>query len=431
MNLTIRTSVMLALCVGLFIDASAQEISRPDTSQLAKTDDNLGGASIGRQLEMDKESFTFEYRFSIRPMNDWYAFKDKALSDKGIQFGIDYTSLYMRSSKVISESNNKNTASGILNIQLGWNLVNRKKNSNKGTLFIKLSDRHTYGSVTSPMFHGLNESGYYGLTGTGYNDFSMRILEFNYQQFLANQRLGFVIGKIDLANYFNFHGISIPSRHFVGYGSMVTGTGNWGNPGLGMVVVARPTRNIYAMLGAIDVYGDLYENGDFFDLGRNWENGDFMYVAEIGYIPGFMERFFKRISVMAWKSPEYISYSGNEVADGEGIALSAHWFFVQRFTPYFKMAFSNGEGENTFYERDLQIGHGLRFRHYDMLGTSFSWAKPNIPESKDQMTFEAFYRYNVSAHIEVTADYQYIINPSLNPETNGFSYIGIRGRIKL
>ncbi|TRX63316.1 carbohydrate porin [Carboxylicivirga sp. M1479] len=408
----------------------AQQVSSQDSATIEK-DEIIGGNSIGRQIELDKKSYTFQYRFSLRPMNDWYALKDSLLTKRGIQFGIDYTSVYMRSSKVISDVNNQNTASGILNIQLGWNLINRKKGKNKGTLFIKFSDRHAYSGLTSPMFHGLEESGYYGLTATGYSDYSMRILEFNYQQFFANQRLGFVAGKIDLANYFNFHGISNPSMHFMGYGAMVTGTGNWGNPGLGAIVMGRPTEQLYAMLGANDVYGDLFESGDFFDLGRNWENGDFMYMGEIGYVPSYDERFFKRVSLMAWKSPNYTSYGGNEIAAAEGIAFSSHWFIAQRYAPYIKFGFSDGGGENTFYKRDVQLGHGLRFRHYDMLGTSFSWAETNIPDTKDQMTIELFYRYNVTAHIEVTADYQYIINPTLNPSENGLSYIGFRGRIKL
>jgi hypothetical protein len=74
----------------------------------------------------------------------------------------------MRSTDVIAADKNKNAASGILDINVGWNLVGRKSDKNKGTLFVKMNSRHAYGNLTSPMFHGLNESGYYSLPGRGF-----------------------------------------------------------------------------------------------------------------------------------------------------------------------------------------------------------------------------------------------------------------------
>ena len=414
----------------LSLNAKAQT-TKQDTTKGYHNNDNIGGASIGRELELDNEPYTFEYRYDVKYMKGWFDWKNQLNQKYGIQLGINYTSLYMRSSEVISDDNNQNTASGILDIQLGWNIVNRKKGKNKGILSVKLSDRHPYGGTTAPMFHGIFESGYYGLAGTGFHDYSMRILEFNYQQTFFDNRIGFVVGKIDLPNYFNFHGVAIPAQHFLGYGSSVTSTGNWGNAGLGGLVMVRPTEKLYLGISMIDVYGDLFEDGDFFDLGRNWEDGNFMYMGEFGYVPSYAERYFKRISVMAWKSSSYISTGGSEIGSGEGIAFSSHWFFKDRFAPYFKFGFSNGVGENTFSKRDVQIGHGLRFKRYDMLGTSFSWAETNVPDAENQMTFEAFYRLNLSAHLEITADYQYIVNPTLNPAHSSLSYFGFRGRIKL
>lgn len=407
------------------------QTSEQDTTKGYRNDDNIGGASIGRELELDNEPYTFDYRYKTKYMKGWFDWKNELNQKYGLQLGINYTSVYLRSSEVISDDNNQNTASGILDISLGWNLINRKKGKNRGTLYVKLSDRHPYGDLTAPMFHGIFESGYYGLTATGFHDYSLRILEFNYQQTFYENRLGFVVGKIDLPNYFNFHGLAIPAQHFLGYGSSVTSTGNWGNAGLGALVMVRPSENLYLGLSMIDVYGDLFENGDFFDLGRNWENGDFMYMGEFGYVPSYAERYFKRISVMAWKSSAYTSAGGSEIDSGEGIAFSSHWFFKDRFAPYFKFGFSNGVGENAFSKRDIQLGHGLRFKRYDMLGTSLSWAETNIPEAKNQMTVEVFYRLNVSAHLELTADYQYIANPTLNPGHSNLSYFGFRGRIKL
>jgi porin len=423
--------LFIALFLLGFIDFKVKAQNTQDTTKGYQNEDNIGGASVGRTLELDNEPYKFDYRYDVKYMKGWYDWKNQLNQNHGIQLGINYTSLYMRSSEVISDDNNQNTASGILDIQLGWNLVNRKKGKNGGTLFLKLSDRHAYGDLTAPMFHGLQESGYYGLTATGFNNYSLRILEFNYQQTFFENRFGFVVGKIDLANYFNFHGLAIPTQHFLGYGSSVTGTCNWGNAGMGGLVMFRPTEQLYIGAAMIDVYGDLFQDGDFFDLGRNWDDGNFMYMGEVGYVPSYAERYFKRISLMAWKSSKYISAGESEIGSGNGIAFSSHWFFKDRFAPYLKFGFSNGVGENTMYKKDFQIGHGLRFKRYDMLGTSFSWAETNVPDAKDQMTTEVFYRLNVSAQLELTADFQYIVNPTFNTAVNGLSYFGFRGRIKL
>jgi hypothetical protein len=49
-----------------------------------------------------------------------------------------------------------------------------------------MNSRHAYGDKTSPMFHGIFESGYYDLPAVGYNEYSFRMLELNWQQSLVN-----------------------------------------------------------------------------------------------------------------------------------------------------------------------------------------------------------------------------------------------------
>ena len=111
--------------------------------------------------------------------------------------------------------------------------------------------------------------------------------------------------------------------------------------------------------------------------------------------------------------------------------MSAHWFFAQRFIPFLRFGISDGNGENAFYKADVQIGHGYRFLNYDILGISLSWNDPNIPEAKDQITAELFYRFNMTAHLELTPSMQFIANPTFNPNSNSLFYFGFRGRITL
>ena len=420
--------LLVTLIIPLIL--TAQEA---DTTFGYENTDNIGGPkSVGRQLEVDNNKYTFEYRYPIKYFKGWYDLKDRINKKTGIQYAINYTALYMRSSSVISPENNQNTGGGILDINAGWNLVGRKSGKNKGTLFIKFNSRHAYGNLTAPMFHGLNESGYYGLPGTAFHDYTFRIIELNWVQNLWDNRIGFVIGKIDNTNYFNFHGLMVPWQHFQGWGSGLSGTMNWGNQGLGAVVSVRPLEKFYVMAGVIDVYGDRFEKGEFLDFGRHWQDGDLQTNIEIGFVPSYQERYFKKISLTYWHTPQYVAYgSENTIKMGQGMAFTSHWFFKERFAPFFRFGISNGVGENAFYKKDVQIGHGLRFRHFDILGTSVSWNEPNIEGAESQYTAEIFYRLNLSAHLEFTFDYQLILNPALNPDKSGLSYFGIRGRITL
>jgi porin len=257
------------------------------------------------------------------------------------------------------------------------------------------------------------------------------MLELNWQQSLFEDKLNFVVGKVDPANYFNFHGIVVPWQHFLGYGASLSGTVNWPNAGVGLIASYKFSDQIYSMAGFTDVYGDLFEDNQFIHMGDNFFDGNFFKSIEVGYVPSMAERYFRKISITYWHTDSYKSAGGSDISSGEGLAISAHWFFKDRFVPYARFAFSNGNGENALYKKDIQIGHGLRFRSHDILGIGLSWAETNIPDAKNQITMEIFYRFNLTAHFEITPDLQYIVNPTLNPGKNSLTYFGFRGRITL
>ena len=85
----------------------------------------------------------------------------------------------------------------------------------------------------------------------------------------------------------------------------------------------------------------------------------------------------------------------------------------------------------SYYKKDIQSGHGLRFRCHDILSIGLSWAETNIPDTEDQYTAEVFYCFNLTAHLEITPEFQYILNPTLNPDNDSLYYFGVRGRITL
>lgn len=390
-----------------------------------------GPKEIGAQLELNNQKKESYFRIPVRILKPWYDYKAKVNEKVGLQYNINYTAVYIQSSATISDENTKGTGSGILDIQLGWTVAGRKSGKNQRKIFAKINSRHAYSNKTPPMFHGIFESGYYGLPATAFNDYSIRFNELNWQQSLAGTKVHFVVGKVDPTNYFNFHGLIVPWQSFLGYGASVSGTVNWPDQGLGVIAGYQLSKNLYVIGGLTDAKGDTFEKGEWLDFGRNFFNGNFFQAIEVGLVPSFEERYFRKVSITYWHSDSYTSTSDVEIGSGQGLAVSSHWYFLDKYAPYIRFAFSNGNGENAFYKKDVQIGNGFRFKSHDLLGIAFSWAETNIPDAKNQMTGEIYYRINLTEHLEITPDFQLIFNPTLNPSVISLTYWGVRGRVTL
>lgn len=415
------------------ISAFAQEETKKDSVEYIYKNNNKfnGPNSIGEILKLDNSIDPY-YRFPVKYTKPWYDWKKNIIEKTGVSFGLEYASIGLVATDVIDEENDEEfTGGGVLHINMSSAIINRKKGKNQGLLSVKFASRHRYNGDSSPMFHGLDESGYYGLTATGYQHFTFRILELHYSQEILDGRISTIIGKIDPSNYFNFHGLGIPTKAFINFGSVGSGTVNMHNPGFGVGFGVKITKSLYFKMAFTDVYGDLYEDGNFLDFGRNFFDGDIQTWAEIGWAPTIDERFSKNFSLTFWKSPSYTSHTGNYIEDDIGVAFSSYWKFSNLLMPYFRFGFSEGKAENTFYTKDVQFGNGVHFRNHDLFGIGFSWAEPNIPGSKDQWTMELFYRYQLTRRLAFTPDVQWIKNPTLNPDESSIWYFGMRGRISL
>lgn len=408
-------------------------IASDSTESNYQNQDAMGGPkTIGTQLKVDNQKKESYFRVPVRVTKGWYDWKAKLAENTGLQLGINYTSVFIRSSNVIETEggNDKDptASSGILDAQLGWNLVGRKSGKNKGTLFAKMSWRHSYDDdKTPPMFHGLSESGYVGLPAVGFNDYSARLLEFHWQQMLLDDKLTLIFGKIDVTNYLNFHGLVIPWTSFLGYGSSLSGTVNWPNQGWGVAAGYKITDQLHVIGVAADVYGDLLNDGDFMYMGDHFFDGNLFKAIEVAWTPSYQERYFKRISLTYHHTDSYVSAGGSDVSTNQGLAFSAHWFFDNKYAPYVRFATSDGVGENAFYKNDIQIGNGFLFRSHDLVGLSFSSAAINGID-KRQHTMELYYRFQLTEHLALTPDLQWIMNPGLNPNEDNIWYFGMRAR---
>ena len=365
------------------------------------------------------------FRLPVRLFQPWFEAKRNVREQTGIQFGVNYTAVYVGASEGLTDSSQTNAASGIIDIPVSMTLVGRES-GNTGTFSFKFENRHIYGSRPVPPMLLNFETGSLLLPATKANNFTFRFTEMHWQQSLANDRVHFVLGKLDPTNYYTFHGLVHPFMNYFGYGSSVSPSANWPNQGAGIIGSVRPTEQLYINVGLHDAGGDPFTSGEVFYFGDNFFDGKFFKVVEVGFVPSFGERYFKKISITGWHADPY-----TDSEEGRGIALASHWFFEEKYIPFLLAGFSDGKGANTIAESVITGGIGFRFKSHDILGLSLNWTHPPGGALRDQYTAEAYYRFNLTEHLAVTPDLQWVINPSLDPDAGSVFYFGLRARTTL
>lgn len=430
--------VVVNLCATV-VDLAAQQ---PDTTAgLGRLADSSwsgftnqgafgGPTTIGPELEIANQVQESYFRVPVRVFAPWFAAK-KSINDKlGLQFGLNYTAAYLTASDGITNSSVTSSAGGIVDVPVSWTLVG-KESGNTGTFALKFENRHIYGAnqTVAPMFLGF-ETGSLLLPATKVNQLTFRFTEMYWQQKLLDNRLHLVAGKLDPTNYYTFYGLIHPFMNFFGYGSSASPSANWPNQGAGVIASAFVTKQLYVMAGLHDAGGDPFTSGEVLYFGDNFFDGKFFKAVEVGFTPGFGEHYFKKISVTYWNSDEY-GEPGAISAKGSGVAFASHWFFEEKYIPFLLAGFSDGQGANTLAKSVVTGGIGFRSKSHDILGISQNWTNPPDPALRDQYTTEIYYRFNLTEHLAVTPDLQWVINPSLNPDKGSMFYFGLRARATL
>ena len=151
----------------------------------------------------------------------------------------------------------------------------------------------------------------------------------------------------------------------------------------------------------------------------------------MGWVKSKERHFFDNIHLTYWHS------DGSEVTvslPGWGIAFSGTWFFNDKIMPFLRGGFAEDGG--TLLQKSVTAGIGwYQKKGGSLLGFAAGWGEINettwLEGLDDQITMELFYRMQISSHLAITPDVQYIINPGLNPDASSIFIWGIRGRLSL
>ena len=215
------------------------------------------GSPTNKELEMALQDHKAPfYRLDTKVTQPWFDWKRKVKDSIGIKLSINYTAMFIGATSTIAEGNQQTAASGIFDATLNWNIINRKKGKNQGNIIFWIDQRHLYFGEVAPQ--NLNfETGSATFPAVKFGKWDIRMLELYYQQKLFD-RIAIVVGKIDMPDWFNYHGLLHPMMHFTDFGLNIIPTVSWSNPGLGVVVGGwlDKKKRFGVLAGLNDVAGD-------------------------------------------------------------------------------------------------------------------------------------------------------------------------------
>lgn len=393
------------------------------------------GSPRNKDLEMAINDYGARfYRFKTPYIEHWFDVKKKLNKATRLQLGVNYTAMYLGASHTITEGNQQNAASGVLDATLKWSFINHKIDKNIGMVILSTDWRHKYYGDVTPEALNLE-------TGSGlspamdFTEWDYRVFELYYQQTLFARRAALVFGKIDLAGWFASNSLGHPFLHFSDMAFTANPAVNWVNSGLGLAAGGwfDKKKRFGLLAGFSDVAGDDFGQPRFLDFGAHlWSKRKFLKMVELIYAPESRTYMFDRLSITYWDSDEVLvtDNSFTVTPSSKGISVQGSWIIKKKYAPAISIAFSDGAGSALLSNFNMSIMNGWRFVNHDLMGVGFNYTRSTITDTEQFLT-EVFYRLSITQTLALTPMAKMVLNPVLIPNTDILFYYGVRGRISL
>ena len=243
--------------------------------------------------------------------------------------------------------------------------------------------------------------------------FENRIVRFKYEQGILDNNLTFVVGKINPNDYLLniefasdetsqflasiFDGTDVPASGFEGY---MLGTGLLFTPAPGIyfnAIATNPTTNQAADLGL-----------NYLDSGLWW------FGAELGLITAFADESLPGNYAVGFNTTNasYTSTSSADAVDGSGFWLYGSQYLTADLGVFAQIGYT--DPDVAAYSQEATAGISLENcfgRTNDGFGAAIGFSVAPQADLGTQMTFETYYRLQVTASLQVTADLQVIEHP--------------------
>jgi porin len=405
------------LILSLLIVASQAQFVFAQDSKKANSGFQ-GPSSVEAELAEDAEIRKQSPQNSSTPLTSqlfapWFAFKERVKERTGLQAGFDYTAFAQH---VSSSPGEDNATGGIFRAFGTWTLFNQGGTS--GALVYKFENRHRLGTDVSPIALGF-VAGSAVPTGVPFSDYGWGVTNLYWRQSFRSGRFNFIAGKIDATDYLDVYALINPWTSFQNLAFSTNPTIAAPDQGLGFATGAALTENVYVVAGINDANGSPTKAGfdTFFD------RGEYFKSVEIGLTSSFERRYLDNVHLTYWHADQRTQQN---VPESWGLAFSAATFINDKWLPFLRAGYS--EGGAALYKRTVAGGLGYRFENTDVFGLGVGWGQPFGADTRDQVTTEMFYRWQVSDVFAVTPNLQVLFNPSNNQEKDTLTFIGLRGR---
>jgi len=375
--------------------------------------------SVPGQLDEDDREKVPVVRFPAidRGLKPWYDWKKRLNESRGLQLGLDYTTLYQRLDD--SLTGEERAWSGIFRGFGKWKAVDRGT-ENEGTLVFGFDQRHKIGGDVTPAALG-EQAGYIGQTGTKFSDIGLVLGDLNWQQRFNGGRTGLIVGRFDPNDYTAYLGYVNPFTTFGNLAILLDVSRSIPDWSWGVGVGHWFSDSWYALATVNDANGSGEELG-FFEGGA-----EFRTIAEAGWSPSRKQRYKRKAYLSVWHTDERED-AGFE--SGKGILIGANWTFEDTWMVWLRGGVS--DGSEPIYNESVTVGFGRAFRAWsDVLGFSTNWGAPPDDALSSQWSTELFYHLAFSENLQLTPSAQWLHDPALNDQETDVLAIGLRLRLSL
>ncbi len=410
---------LVLLCIALAQAPTARAESRSGFGASASLET---GDSVTEDIEQDDINAGSAFRFPGEPLKPWFDAKRRLNEETGLKLNFSYQTLFQNAD---ISNGNEEAAGGRGEINGSWALIGRGT-KNVGRLTFRVEDRATLGTEIPPSKLG-NEFGSGTLVGTGFSDYdSPNLSEFAWRQALLDGRLRFAFGKISAVSWYGGHAFSSPKRAFQNSGLQGSNTRAFPGRGFGAGLAYAFTPRFVALAGVHDA--NAQTTGDPFET---IEDGEFMKSAEFRWYLTTPERArWDQVRLHLWHQDERKAAG---VAESYGANfVASKLMFNDRVMPFLIAGASDGDA--SLFKRDLAVGVGFGFnttatKARDVLGFGLAWGEPSDDRFQEQITAEAYYRFQILDNIAITPSLQVINNPIANPDETTVAVLGFRLRV--